>query len=130
MFNAMDYPITLVETQSFQREIDRLMSQQERTELFNHLAFHPEAGEIIQGTEGVRKLRWRYGNKGKRGGLRIIYYFRDLNMPLYLLALYTKGQKINLNMRERNQIKALVNVLVSEHGKKITDLVAKQLNGA
>ena len=52
-------------------------------------------------TGGVRKLRWGIRNLGKRVGVRIIYYFHDLNMPLYLLAIYAKGEKVNLNMQER-----------------------------
>ena len=67
----------------------------------------------MEGTGGVRKLRWRRGGQGKRGGVRVIYYFHDDLMPLYLLTLFAKGDKANLTKAERNELANLIDALVS-----------------
>ena len=67
----------------------------------------PKAGDVMEGTGGVRKLRWRRGGQGKSGGVRVIYYYHDDLMPLYLLTLFAKGDKA-----ERNDLASLVDVLV------------------
>lgn len=64
----------------------------------------------MEGTGGVRKLRWRRGGQGKSGGVRIIYYFHDEGMPLYLLTLFAKG--------ERNELAELVGILIEAWRKK------------
>lgn len=78
---------------------------------------------------GVRKIRWAAGGKGKRGGARVIYYFRDLNIPVFLLAVYKKGEKLNLTMSEREQMRALVDHLVDEyHSKRWANIVQLGVN--
>ena len=91
---------------------DKLLSADERQDLINYLAEHPKAGEVIEGTGGVRKPRWRRGGQGKSGGVRVIYYFRDDCMPLYLLTLFAKGDKPNLTKAERNELANLTDALV------------------
>ena len=76
------------------------------------LANHPDAGEVIPGTGGIRKVRWPARGQGKRGGARVIYYFRDLNMPVYLLAAYAKGEKINLTAGEKKAMRKAVDLIV------------------
>jgi hypothetical protein len=66
----------------------------------------------MEGTGGVRKLRWGRGDQGKSGGVRVIYYFYDELMPLYLLTLFAKGDKDNLTKAERNELHGLVQLLV------------------
>lgn len=111
----MDYNITLngiAELPSFIRLADKLLSQDERSDLISYLAEHPKAGALMEGTGGVRKLRWRRGGQGKSGGVRVIYYFHDDAMPLYLLTLFVKGDKENLSKAERNELAGLVDLLV------------------
>ena len=79
----------------------------------NYLAAHPKAGDLMEGTGGVRKLRWGRGNQGKSGGVRVIYYFHSDAMPLYLLTLFAKNERANLSKSERNELSELVNLLVS-----------------
>ncbi len=64
----------------------KLMDDEERAELVDYLAYNPTAGLVVPGTGGVRKLRWGLEGRGKRGGARVIYFFHDKDMPLYLLA--------------------------------------------
>lgn len=114
-WKATDYPITIAELKSASRELDGLLSEEERSTLIDHLAFDPECGDVIPGTGGLRKFRWRCAGKGSSKGLRVIYYFRDLNMPLYVLAVYSKGEVIRLTKREEREMARLVSVLVREH---------------
>jgi hypothetical protein len=77
---------------------------------------------LIVGTGGIRKLRWGRSNSGKSGGVRIIYYFHDERIPLFLLSIFGKGEKVNLSKSERNSLASLVDILVesaleSEYGK-------------
>src|SRR5207302_2041553 len=67
------------------------------------------------GKAGRGKYRVSYGSKGKRGGARVIYYFHDREMPIYLLAVYKKSEKINLSDVERATMKKLVQQLVAMH---------------
>ncbi len=90
-------PVSVVETEAVVRQIDRLLSTSIREELIGFLAFNPEAGHAIPGTGGIRKVRWAVAGKGKRRGLRVIYYFHSEMMPLFLLMAYAKSKKTDLN---------------------------------
>lgn len=102
----------IAELPTYIRLADKLLSADERQDLISYLAEHPKAGDIIEGTGGVRKLRWRRGGQGKSGGVRVIYYFHDEFMPLYLLTLFAKGDKANLTKAERNELAGLTDALV------------------
>ena len=73
---------------------------------------HPAAGDLIEGTGGVRKVRWARDGRGKSGGVRVIYYFQSEAMPLYLLTMFAKNERANLSKAERNALGDLVDVLV------------------
>ena len=83
--------ITVAETAPFQRKISSLLSSDDRADLIAYLAEYPGSGVLIQGTGGIRKLRWARQGGGKSGGIRIIYYFHSELMPLYLLAAFGKN---------------------------------------
>lgn len=102
----------VAELPTYIRLAEKLLSAGERQDLIDYLAGHPKAGDIMEGMGGVRKLRWRRGGQGKSGGVRVIYYFHDERMPLYLLALFAKGDKANLTKAERNELTGLVDVLI------------------
>ena len=102
----------IAELPTYMRLAEKLLSVEERQDLINYLAEHPKSGDIMEGTGGVRKLRWRRGGQGKSGGVRVIYYFHDDLMPLYLLTLFAKGDKVNLTKGERNKLADLVEALV------------------
>ena len=76
------------------------------------MAAHPAAGSLIKGTGGIRKLRWSAQGKGKSGGVRVIYYFHNESMPLFLLTLFGKGEKSDLSNAERNELARLTAILV------------------
>lgn len=111
----MEHGLTLLEFPSFTEDADELFTKEELEELRTLLAYHPEAGNLITGTGGVRKLRWTVEKKqkGKRGGARVIYYFHSPAIPLALLAVYAKGEKIDLTAAEKKELRALVKEYVA-----------------
>jgi hypothetical protein len=88
--------LTVVETSVFARRAEKLLSSEEHEELLPYLALNPEAGDEIPGTGGVRKVRFAAKGKGKSGGVRVIYYFFDEDIPLYAILLYGKNEQVNL----------------------------------
>ena len=73
----------------------------------------------MQGTGGIRKFRWASGNRGKSGGVRVIYYFHNESMPLFLLTLFGKNEKANLSKAERNELTKLANILNNYGGTNV-----------
>lgn len=104
--------ITIAEVPEYIRQAEKLLSPSERQDVLSYLAAHPKTGDLIEGTGGVRKLRWGRGARGKSGGVRIIYYFHSELMPLYLLTLFAKNEQDNLSKAERNDLAKLVDILV------------------
>lgn len=115
MFDASEYLITVVELPGFSRTAGSMLTTEEIDGLIFYLAQHPDDGDVIPGTGGLRKMRWGARGKGKRGGARVIYYFRDLNMPLYLLTLFGKGERIDLSSSDKVKMSKLVDEIVSAH---------------
>ena len=89
----------------------------ERAELVVFLGINPEAGPAVPEAGGVRKVRWSAQRRGKRGGVRVIYYFHSETFPLFLLTVYAKNQKANLTKAERNDFRTLVPLLVKTYAK-------------
>ena len=110
--------MTVVETARFLKDAQSLLSESERAELVAFVGANPEAGEILAGTGGVRKIRWALAGRGKRGGARVIYYYHNERLPLFLPAAYGKNEKANLSSAERNAMKRLVPILVTGYQAK------------
>jgi len=108
--------ITIAETGSFVGRCKKLLKDGERVALIIYLAEHPEAGDLIEETGGIRKLRWAREGRGKSGGARVIYYYHSSRMPLYLLTIYGKGEKENLTQGEKKQLRHLVDQLKEANG--------------
>lgn len=98
--------ITVAETAAFARLADKLWSEEERAELIDFVAHNPEAGDVIPGTGGVRKLRWARSGSGKRGGARVVYFYYRPDCPLYLLLAYAKAQATDLTADEKKAVAA------------------------
>lgn len=107
---------TIVELPEFLRKSDKLLKDSERQSIISYLASHPASGDIMQGTGGIRKLRWSARGKGKSGGVRIIYYYHNETMPLFLLTVFSKGEKANLTKSERNELATFTSLLVKNYG--------------
>lgn len=98
--------LTVAETQTFVRMAERIWSDTERAELVDFVAHNPEAGDVIPGTGGVRKLRWARAGSGKRGGARVIYFYYRPDRPLYILLAYAKAQASDLSADEKKAVAA------------------------
>ena len=98
----------LVETAVFSRQRDAQLAPEEYRLLQLHLVAHPEAGAVIPRSGGLRKLRWRLPGRGKRGGARIIYYWKRTTERLYLLFLYPKNVQADLTSRQLRVLRAVM----------------------
>lgn len=107
-------PITVVETAIFIRQAEKIWNDEERSALIDHVARHPDAGDVIPGTGGVRKLRWSRSGSGKRGGARVIYFFCDVERPIYLLLAYAKAVREDMTPAEKHAVAALAATLKNE----------------
>ncbi|NOX43793.1 MAG: type II toxin-antitoxin system RelE/ParE family toxin [Gammaproteobacteria bacterium] len=107
---------TVVELPEFQRKSSKLLSTDEKESIINYLATHPAAGDIMQGTGGIRKLRWSAQGKGKSGGVRVIYYHHNETIPLFLLTVFGKGEKANITKAEGKELAKLTAILVKSYG--------------
>ena len=106
-------PITVVEVHPFPVRADDVWSDAERLEFIDFIARHPLAGDEIVGTGGLRKIRWGRQGKGKRGGVRIIYFFYNESAPIFLLTVYPKSQREDLTSEERKKLAVLAKDLKS-----------------
>ena len=107
---------TIVELPEFQKRASKLLKKEEKTSIINYLAFHPQSGDVMQGTGGIRKLRWSAQGKGKSGGVRVIYYYHNGTMPLFLLTVFGKGEKANLSKVESNELAKFTKLLLQHYG--------------
>jgi hypothetical protein len=98
----------IIETSFFTKQIARLMTDDEYSELQIELAKYPESGDLIPGGNGLRKLRWGAPGIGKRSGYRVIYYWTDAKNRIYMLMIYAKSTQQNL---DKGQITALAKVV-------------------
>ncbi|PIQ97155.1 MAG: transcriptional regulator [Nitrospinae bacterium CG11_big_fil_rev_8_21_14_0_20_56_8] len=89
-----------VEAPIFSKFVSDYLTDEEYAALQWALALHPETGVIIPASGGIRKLRWAGKGKGKRGGLRIVYYWRNQKGEIWLLTMYAKGEVENLSSKE------------------------------
>lgn len=104
--------ITVTELPEYIKRSKSLLNEFESKAVIDYLAEHPKSGDLLEGTGGIRKLRWGRSNKGKSGGVRVIYYFHDERIPLYLLTIFGKGERANLSKADRNALAGLVDLLV------------------
>lgn len=104
-------PITVAETQTFLKQAEKIWGDEERMALIDHVARNPEAGVIVPGTGGVRKMRWGRAGGGKRGGARVVYFYYHTDAPLYLLLAYAKAKAEDMSADEKRAAKAITAAL-------------------
>ncbi|MDR1970962.1 MAG: type II toxin-antitoxin system RelE/ParE family toxin [Treponema sp.] len=108
-------PVTVIETPSFLRDARKLLDDEEREALINYLAYSPTIGKLVRGTGGIRKVRWAREDEGKSGGYRVIYFFHSNDVPLFVLNIFSKNEKANIDQAERNDLKKLTAILVKNY---------------
>ena len=104
--------MVIIETSIFTRQVQELLSDEEYRELQIALVQRPNAGAVMAGSGGLRKLRWATKGKGKRGGSRVIYYWAVTQDQLLMLFIYRKSEQEDLT---REQLKTLKKIIEEEY---------------
>ncbi|WP_428374943.1 type II toxin-antitoxin system RelE/ParE family toxin [Lichenicoccus sp.] len=97
----------VLETSIFSRRADALLSAEDRADLIDTLAHDPQAGDVMPGLGGVRKLRFAPKGRGKSGGFRVIYYALTESQPILALLIYGKNEQGDLSSAQRKVVAAL-----------------------
>jgi mRNA-degrading endonuclease RelE of RelBE toxin-antitoxin system len=100
--------MVFIETSVFTADVKTLLPDDSYAGLQRELIARPDAGDLIPGTGGLRKIRWRLPGQGKRGGARVIYYWRASQSQILLLAIYGKGTKDDLTADEKKLWRKIV----------------------
>lgn len=108
---------------------DAGMSEQEIEDLVIYLSENPEAGDEMTGTGGCRKVRLAGRGKGKSGGYRTVTFFSGNSMPVYLITVFSKGEKSNLTALECRALKEITKRIVNEHRRKVSVLAESRKKG-
>lgn len=106
--------MVFVETSLFSKLLGDYLRDDAYRLLQNHLIEYPDAGDVIRGSGGVRKVRWASGGKGKSGGVRVIYYWAKADEQVFFLTLYAKGVKENLSVADLKRVVKLLGELIDE----------------
>ena len=96
---------TVIETPTFSRLAADYWTEEERSTFAWYIAANPEAGDVVPGSGGMRKVRWSYAGRGKRGGVRVIYFNRLTRGEIWLLLIYGKGARGNIRSHVLRQLK-------------------------
>lgn len=97
-----------IETSVFTKASRSLLTDSELRQLQMTLLLHPGMGHVIPGSGGLRKIRWLSGGKGKRGGVRVIYYWVTADHKIYLLYAYSKSKQEDLTLDQIKVFKRLI----------------------
>jgi hypothetical protein len=112
---------TVCETHAFRRAaIQAGLGEADIAEMIEYLASNPLAGNEMPGTGGCRKVRFAGRSKGKSGGYRTITFFTGEELPLFLITVFGKGEKVDLSKKEQNQLRELTKQIVTAYRHKVT----------
>jgi hypothetical protein len=106
---------TVLQWPKFKSEAGRLIGADGIQAIAVYFTEHPDAGDVIPGAAGARKLRWAAKGKGKRGGARIIYLYVAIAARIYLLRCYAKNVKTDLSADERRELRQIAAHLKGVH---------------
>lgn len=107
-----DIPLKIVETTVFTRRVLKLLSDDEYRLLQQALLLKPDLGQIVRGSGGIRKVRWRLQTSGKRGGVRVIYYWAVIQETILMLYIFAKNERSDLSP---SQIKIMRQIVEEEY---------------
>jgi mRNA-degrading endonuclease RelE of RelBE toxin-antitoxin system len=100
--------VVILETSVFTRQVQDLLSDEEYRKLQAALVGKPTLGPLIRGSRGLRKVRWALPGKGKRGGVRVIYYWAAREEQLFMLLMYPKSERDDLTPSQLRLLRKLV----------------------
>jgi len=104
--------LVILETTIFSRQVQELLSDEEYRQLQLTLILRPDLGAVIPGSGGLRKARWSAAGHGKRGGVRVIYYWMVVNDKILMLFIYAKNERDDLT---GDQLKVLRRIIEEEY---------------
>ena len=111
---------TVVETHAFLTQAAAAgMTDKQRAEFVTQVATDPEIGDVIVGTGGCRKVRVAGRGKGKSGGFRVISFYTGVNLPVFLLAVFGKGEKSDLNDKEKRALGKTSREIAAAYSRKV-----------
>jgi hypothetical protein len=109
---------SVLETSIFTRRADALLTRDERARLITMLAEKPQAGDLVPGLGGIRKLRFAPAGRGKTGAYRVVYFFGGMEIPLVALLIYGKNEQANPAAAQRQAMLAVVERTKAQIGRK------------
>lgn len=112
--------LQFIETSLFTKQITNILSDDSFKDFQEYLCDNPEVGDIIQGTGGVRKVRWALPSTGKSSGVRIIYYYLNDYGVVYLMMIYAKSNQVNISDSDKQRLKQVMTAIkqVYDNGQK------------
>jgi hypothetical protein len=115
---------TVIQTPTFLADAKAAgVTDDEMLAIVNTISADPEAGDVIVGTGGARKVRIGGKGKGKSGGYRVITFYAAEDVPVFLLALVSKGQRANISPAERNELRAILGTLADAYREGVAEKV-------
>jgi hypothetical protein len=109
---------TVVETPAYLADAEALFTPDERKVVVDRIAADPKCGVVIPGGQGIRKVRFGFGGRGKSGGARIIYLFGGEGIPVFLLSVFAKNEKADLSAAQRNALGKLVASMIQNYRRR------------
>ncbi len=100
--------MVIVETRAFTNRVRDLLSDEDYRQLQLALAARPTAGTVIPGAGGLRKLRWSVAGRGKRGGVRVIYFWHPASERLLMLFAFAKNERADLSAEQKRLLRRVV----------------------
>jgi len=100
--------VEIIETSIFTHQVQELLSEEEYRLLQIALIQHPESGDLIPHSGGLRKKRWSIGGRGKRGGTRVIYYWAVVRKQILLLMIYAKNEQDDLTPTQLTMLRMII----------------------
>lgn len=110
---------SVVETAAYLKDAKQAgLSEKERVAIVDFIAKNPESGDEIKGTGGARKVRFAGKGKGKSGGYRVITFFSGVDIPVFLLNVFAKNERVDLTQAERNEFRDTLGALATAYRKQ------------
>lgn len=107
---------TVIETSAFSRSAKEVgLSEEDRLGIATELSENPLLGDVIPGTGGARKFRYAAPGRGTRGGYRVITFYAARDVPVFLLDIFAKGERVNLSKAECNELRATLGTLAEAY---------------
>ncbi len=112
--NMSGRPASVIELAGYRRRAAELLTEEEQNAIVDLVAYEPACGDVIPGACGLLKVRVGLSGRGKRGGARIVYFFHDSDMPIFLLAVYAKNERSDLTAADKQDFANLARELVQQ----------------